>query len=119
MAKERPIAACDHRVGVPEHGFDRVTYRGSLPIVAMKRTDTKYDLRDLLLGRAMTMPVETLQHASQPSTLLFRQACVRRDGTPVKGREQTADRFKPVEPFKTQGNEGRNRPGTLCLTMMD
>lgn len=119
MAKECPIATRDHRVGVPEHGFDRVTYRGSLPVVAMKRTDTKYDLRDFLLGRAMTIPVKTLQHASQPCALLFRQACVRWDGAPVKGREQTADRFKPVEPVKTQGNEGGNRPVARCLTMMD
>ena len=60
MTKQRAIASRDHGAGISEQGFDGVACGGCLPVVAPERVDTKYDLRNLLLGCAMAIAVERL-----------------------------------------------------------
>lgn len=109
MTKQCPIASRDHGAGVPEQRFDRVTRGGCLPVVALERFQAEYDLRDFLLGRAVAMSVERLQHSSQSRALLFRQPRIGGNGSAVEGREQAIDGLKPVEPLDTEGNESGNR----------
>ncbi len=106
MTKKRAIAAGDHGAGIPEQGFDGMAGGGCLPVVTVECAGPKHDLRDLLLGGAVAVAVEALQHPARPHALLRRQARVRRNCARVEDREQAADRFQPVEPFDAERNEG-------------
>lgn len=106
MTKQRAIPTDDHCAGISKQGFGGVAGGRCLPLVATKRADPKYDLRNLLLGRAGAMTVEGLQHPAQPRTLLPCQSGVGRYGAAMEGCEQAGDRFQPVEAFQAERDEG-------------
>lgn len=105
MTKKHAIAARDHRAGIPEQRFDCVACGGLLPVVAIERANAKYDLRDLLLRRAIAIAIDALQHPSQPCALLFGQPCFGRNGPLVERGEQALDGLKPVEPLDAERHE--------------
>ena len=109
MTKQHAIAACDHGAGIPEQGFDRMAGRGCLPVVTIECAGTKHHLRDLLLGGAIAIAVEALQHPTQSRALLQRQSRVRWHSPCVKGREKATDRFKPIEPLDAEWHERGER----------
>lgn len=89
-----------------------MTCGGLLPIVAIEPADAKYDLRDLILRRAVAIAVEALQHSPHSRALLRRQPRVGRNSPAVKRGKQTIDRLKPVEPLNAERNErGDGRVG--------
>jgi hypothetical protein len=114
MTKQRAIPTHDHRSGISKQGLGGVAGGRCLPVVATKRADPKNDLRDLLLGRARAMTVESLQHPAQPRTLLPCHSGVGRYGATMKGGEQAGDRFEPVEAFQAERDEGAERFGGPC-----
>lgn len=109
MTKQHAIATRDHGAGIPEQRFDRVAGGGRLPVVTIECAGTKHDLRDLLLGGAIAIAVEALQHPTQSRALLKRQSRVRWNGPRVERREKAADRFKPVESLDAEWHERAER----------
>lgn len=87
MTQQFPISAGDHGAGITEQGLHAMTSGGSLPFVSVEMTDVEEDLRNLLLGRSIAIPVNRPQHLAQPRTLLPRQARVGRDGAAMQSRE--------------------------------
>ena len=86
MTQQFSVSAGDHRVGVAQQGFHAMARRRGLPFVPIEMADIEEDLCDLLLGRAVAIPVKGLQHPAQPRALLPRQARVWRDGATVQSR---------------------------------
>ena len=87
MAKKHAIAAGNHGAGIPEQGFDRMAGGGRLPVITVEYASPKHDLRDFLLGGAVAVAVEALQHPARPHALLRRQARVRWNCAGMEGRE--------------------------------
>ena len=114
MTKQRAIASRDHGAGIPEQGFDGMAGGGCLPVVPLERVNTKYSLRDFLLGGAGTMTVECLQHSAGSRPLLASHARVLGNGASMEGREQAANSFKPVEPLDAEGHERAERNVGRC-----
>lgn len=109
MTKERAIAAGNHRAGISQQRFNRMTCGGLLPVVAIEPVGSENCLRDLLLGGAIAIPVETLQHSAQSHPLLMGQPCVGWNDAAVKSAEQTADRGDSVEALNAERNKSGNR----------
>lgn len=76
MTKKCAVATRDHCAGVPQQRFDGMARGRFLPVVTIERAGSEDDLRDLLLGGAIAMPVEGLQHSAQARALLCRQSRV-------------------------------------------
>ncbi len=111
MTQQRAIPSGDHGTGVSEKGFDGMARGGCLPVVAVKRINAKYDLRDLLLRSSSPMTVEGLQHPAQSHALLPSQTGVGRYRAAMKSGEQAANGFEPVEAFQAERDEGAERFG--------
>ena len=84
MTQQFSISARDHEAGIPEQGFDDVAGGRRLPIVAIERGRPQDHLRDLLLGRAVAMAVDRLQHPPLPHALLAGQARIWRNGAAME-----------------------------------
>lgn len=109
MTKQRTIAARDHGARVPKQSLDGMARGGCLPLVAIERIDAKDDLGDFLLRSAGATAIDALQHPAQTRALLPRQAGVGRNGTAMKGREETGDGFESVEAFQSKWYERAER----------
>ena len=108
MTKQRAIAARDHGAGLLEQRFDCVASRGCLPVVAAEAANTEHDLRYFLLGRAVAMTVEALQHPSLPRSLLTGQPSIRWDDAPVERGKQATNRLEPVESLQAERHKRCN-----------
>lgn len=98
-----------------------------MPIVTIKPRNVKHNLGDFLLGCAVAIAIKGLQHPSQSCATLMGQSGLRRNGTPMKDREQTADSLQPIESIEVERDErgkrragrrvgGLNEPGILTVT---
>lgn len=106
MTKQAAVAARDHIAGVPQKRLDPVTGRRRLPFVSVKVADTKEDLGNFLLGRAISGAVNSLQHESLPSSLLTCKPQFARDGAAMKCAEKATHGFDSVEALKPKRNDG-------------
>ncbi len=75
-----------------------------MPSVAIKRRHVEHNLGDFLLGCAVAIAIEGLQHPSQSCATLMSQSGLRRNGAPMKDREQTADSLQPIESIEAEGD---------------
>ena len=57
------------------------------------------------------MPVNRLQHITQPASLLGGEAAVRRHGPFVEGAPESRHSFDPVEAVRAEGDERREGLG--------
>ncbi len=87
--------------------------------MAIELAGSEYGLRDFLLGGAVAMPVEALQHSAEPRALLTCQSRVRWNGAAVKGREQATDRGDSVEAFDAERDKGDKRYFTRGVAAME
>lgn len=106
MTKQFSVAAGDHGAGVAQQRLDGMTRGRGLPIVAVEHADVENDVGDVLLGRAVPVPIKRLEHASQARPLLPREAGVRRNGPAVQGGQQAANGLDTIEALEIQRNDG-------------
>jgi len=109
MSKQFSIAARDHGAGIPQERFHGMAGRGRLPFITAELADTEENLGDFLLGRAVAVTVECLQHAARPRSLLPGQSGICWNGTPVKRREKAADGLDAIKAIDAEWNERGNR----------
>ena len=102
VTKQLPVTARDHPAGVSDQSLDRVTSRGRLPLVPVGRTDTEKDLGDFLLGRTVTMTIESAEQPARTRSLLPGHAGVRRYGAAMQPCEQPLDRLDPIQPVNAE-----------------
>ncbi len=76
-----------------------------LPFVPVEIADVEEDLRDLLLGRSVTIPINRLQHLAQTHALLPSQACVGRNGTAMQSRQEAFYGLYSVEAVQSERND--------------
>ena len=102
MTQQFSIAARNHGPGIAQERFDGMAGRGCLPFIAVEMTDVQEGLSDFLLCSAGPVSVEGLQHTSETSALLPGQAGIRRDGTAMQSREESANRLDTVETIEIE-----------------
>lgn len=105
MTQQLFVSAGDHGAGIAKQGLHAMTSGRSLPFVPVEMTNVEEDLRDLLLGRSIAIPVDRLQHLAQPRTLLPRQARVGRDGAAMQSRKELMNGLDPVEAVQAKRND--------------
>jgi hypothetical protein len=115
MPEQFSIAARDHGAGISQERLHGMTGRRCLPIVTAELADREEDLRDFLLGRAIALTVEGLQHAARPHPLLMGQPGVRWDHAPVERREKTVDGLDAIKTIDAE----RHERGDLCGVGID
>lgn len=117
MTKQLAIAALDKGAGIPQQRHDRMPGRRHLPFVAVQAAGIENDLRNLLLGCAVTKTVKCLQHTTQTGALLARQARVGRDHAAMKRGEKAMNGFEAIEPLEPERHGGDERCAVSIGTM--
>lgn len=106
MTKQAAVTAGDHIAGVPQERLDPVTGRGLLPVVTVEPVDTKENLGNFLLGRAIAVSIHGLQHESLPSPLLTCEPQFARDGAAMKRAEKATHGLDSIEALEPKRNDG-------------
>ena len=106
MTQELSVPVCDHGAGIAKQADDHVTFGGSLPFVPVQLFDSKYDLGDLLLGRATGLSVVSAQHLARAGSLLFCQSCVVWDRSAGDRGEKAGDGLQPIQTADIQWDDG-------------
>lgn len=106
VPEQAQISARNQRAGLTQKRLDGVTGRRILPTGAIEGVGLEQNLRDVLLGSAVAIPIDGAQHALRTGALLRRYPCVGRDGSAVDRAKQAVQRFEPAEPVAVERNDG-------------
>ncbi len=111
MPQEVAISARNHRTGITQQCHNRVPRGRCLPFVPAYRANAEQSSSDLLLGGATACPVESLQHSARSHPLLSGQPGIRRNGPPVKRRQEAMGGLQPTKSVDIQWNQGHRLAG--------
>ena len=106
MPEQAQVSARNKSAGLAQKRLDGVTGGRILPTGAIEAVGLEQDLRDVLLGSAVAIPIDGAQHALRAGALLRRYPCVGRDGAAMDRAKQAVQRFEPAEPVAVERNDG-------------
>lgn len=109
MAQKFAVAAGDHGEAVLNEVDGAVAQRRGFPGIGGNTRCTEDDVGDLAVARPVCAAIDGLQHVTQPSALLSRQARIGEEGAMVQHAPKPRNGVDAIEAVGVERNKCRER----------